>query len=717
MSQLHAAKLTVEHIFDLRCSHGTTISDVWLQWSWTMAHITDSFLVWADGVATCRVVHPKVPIPHSWSLAVAVLCWCYYVYQRTAPHPRWVDKVKNAFVGLLMPLLTVLALGIHLVFNVVPDLATALWAWLQYVSQACTVCVTWVGLWLQDFFPVVTHVLKRAWAHVSKVLWVLVAADLMSFPWQFQHLDEHAEGLALLLPALQLVGAHVLLVRNRPTPAGPDKRALQPWIGRAGEVQFCLGVALAVNWLFLTAAAVLAGGIFQTDVAQGGKHVRITQLHLLVHFALSCVYALTAAAVDVIVTSRSAHELLNSWVAGLCRLRRAVGSQLHSAAVLCKNVVSTVMQVTVCRPLSALAACWRRLLGSCCRCLSQFVDVAVQAQAQLCAHALERMHRVYATCSAFVQAVLAYITAVPAAALQMLACMTHACLAQAAAAWTRGKAKGVQQRTAAVGSSQQLLLKPPAPSQQTLLDSPAPSKTPPAAAPAKKHMKQQHYASHKPHECVVCEDAYRSVAMFPCGHIVVCDHCIVVLQKQAKRVSEDALACCPICRSKVQHYESGLILAWASALRELHCVQCTSSLLHGVFFLYLSTYTCHCIGELVCMLFQDLRAVVWAFCTVVAMLCTNTGCCECRPLFVASINVQRKLCPEVCDVHWRIEKSALCCHTRSSARKSLASQSLVQAKTTCAQAASQKPKGKLSSDIFPQGLLPLRRDSAVSMTS
>jgi hypothetical protein len=60
-------------------------------------------------------------------------------------------------------------------------------------------------------------------------------------------------------------------------------------------------------------------------------------------------------------------------------------------------------------------------------------------------------------------------------------------------------------------------------------------------------------------DCVVCLDAPRSVALFPCRHVVLCDACFVGLQRQAECAGGHL--CCPMCRAEVQQHAGALIMA------------------------------------------------------------------------------------------------------------------------------------------------------------
>lgn len=66
------------------------------------------------------------------------------------------------------------------------------------------------------------------------------------------------------------------------------------------------------------------------------------------------------------------------------------------------------------------------------------------------------------------------------------------------------------------------------------------------------------FAGHS--ECVVCLDAPRSVALLPCGHVVLCGGCFACLQKQAQRLVGKGRLCCPVCRSEVHGHVDGLIV-------------------------------------------------------------------------------------------------------------------------------------------------------------
>lgn len=81
-----------------------------------------------------------------------------------------------------------------------------------------------------------------------------------------------------------------------------------------------------------------------------------------------------------------------------------------------------------------------------------------------------------------------------------------------------------------------------------------------AAAPATQMRKQQQrQVDPCVSDCVVCLDAPRSVALFPCRHVVLCDACFVGLQRQAECAGGHL--CCPMCRAEVQQHAGALIMA------------------------------------------------------------------------------------------------------------------------------------------------------------
>lgn len=73
------------------------------------------------------------------------------------------------------------------------------------------------------------------------------------------------------------------------------------------------------------------------------------------------------------------------------------------------------------------------------------------------------------------------------------------------------------------------------------------------AGPA--HCHEEHNA------CVVCFDVPRSVALMPCGHVVLCGGCFASLQKQARHAACGGLPCCPVCRTEVKRHVAGLIVS------------------------------------------------------------------------------------------------------------------------------------------------------------
>lgn len=67
-------------------------------------------------------------------------------------------------------------------------------------------------------------------------------------------------------------------------------------------------------------------------------------------------------------------------------------------------------------------------------------------------------------------------------------------------------------------------------------------------------------------ECIVCQDAVRSVALKPCGHLACCEACFARMQKDAAqsaccsgRRAGPGLKC-PVCRADVQGYVARIIL-------------------------------------------------------------------------------------------------------------------------------------------------------------
>jgi hypothetical protein len=63
-------------------------------------------------------------------------------------------------------------------------------------------------------------------------------------------------------------------------------------------------------------------------------------------------------------------------------------------------------------------------------------------------------------------------------------------------------------------------------------------------------------------QCIVCQDAVRSVALKPCGHLACCEACFARLQQDASRCSSGRSSGlkCPVCRADVQGYVAGIIL-------------------------------------------------------------------------------------------------------------------------------------------------------------
>jgi hypothetical protein len=66
-------------------------------------------------------------------------------------------------------------------------------------------------------------------------------------------------------------------------------------------------------------------------------------------------------------------------------------------------------------------------------------------------------------------------------------------------------------------------------------------------------------------ECVICQDAARSVALKPCGHLACCEACFARLQRDAVRCSSSRRSGpgrlkCPMCRADVQGHVAGIIL-------------------------------------------------------------------------------------------------------------------------------------------------------------
>lgn len=63
-------------------------------------------------------------------------------------------------------------------------------------------------------------------------------------------------------------------------------------------------------------------------------------------------------------------------------------------------------------------------------------------------------------------------------------------------------------------------------------------------------------------ECIVCQDAPRTIALKPCGHLACCTACFARLQRDASRMRGAAggRAKCPVCRAEVKGHVAGIIL-------------------------------------------------------------------------------------------------------------------------------------------------------------
>lgn len=417
----------------------------------------------------------------------------------------------------------------------------------NFVCRTCFVQAARAVLWLRASMPYA----RRAWVRVCKVLWLLVAADMVSLPWQHVMLDSYdtsyePRGLALLLPLVQILAVHMLLMLNRPAPKGAAKRALQAWVDIVSRVQHCLAAVLAVNWFCLAAAAIvsLSDNIFQAStVTVGGEvHLGGVRAHLVGHFVATGVYTLLSAAVAVVVSSKAAQAQLQCSVAFLHWLPFAVVSRLRSAGMLCMHAVCTAARVAVGRPYAALVCCKHWLVSSSNRCKSISTALVVHLPAQLLARMLAGLRCMHTACSKGVCAALAHTSAAPAAVLRAWTCAVQAALAAAATAahWGRA-AEGIQHGAVEEDAPQQTAEAEAVESAAQTVSTEVPLVEVPdvatrTAVPAKKHTKKMR-ASCMVHDCVVCLDAPRSVALFPCRHIALCDHCFADLQRQAQRMS------------------------------------------------------------------------------------------------------------------------------------------------------------------------------------
>jgi hypothetical protein len=63
-------------------------------------------------------------------------------------------------------------------------------------------------------------------------------------------------------------------------------------------------------------------------------------------------------------------------------------------------------------------------------------------------------------------------------------------------------------------------------------------------------------------ECIVCQDAPRTIALKPCGHLACCTACFARLQRDASRMRGAAggRAKCPVCKAEVKGHVAGIIL-------------------------------------------------------------------------------------------------------------------------------------------------------------
>jgi hypothetical protein len=404
--------------------------------------------------------------------------------------------------------------------------------------------------WLRQKAPAARVHALRAWGRITRVLWVLVAAALLSFPWQFTILEQSDKGLAFLLPVVQLVLLHLLswLCNRRMLLA---KRLSLHFTKRLVSVHNLLGAAVCLNWCVLSTEAIASGSIYESakGASTRGVYVPNMRAHVAAHYGLSAVYSVLLVGVHAVVASQAARRKLQFaaalllWLpktaAGLVKcllltwplaVARAVGQQVHA---LCGALLS---------------ACYR--LGSCCSTqllqTGEFMRSAVSTPVLV----LDAASDTAAAASRhWAQAVRQHALSAPAAARDTCVCMATAAAAAAGAllqpAAHARKVRSVadSQCSGSMTGGKQL----------------HPS---PAAAVTAQGMHKQHLQTGCPlHDCVVCLDAPRSVALLPCRHVALCDDCFAGMQRKAQLAGCGVLPCCPMCRAEVQQHVGGLILA------------------------------------------------------------------------------------------------------------------------------------------------------------
>lgn len=490
----------------------------------------------ARHVSGVKTVMAKVPVPAKWCLCASGTLWFGHLNPELRPLLLKAEEIVVFVLGTLIGV-AILA-GQFLFLTALPWLFTGSRSFSQRAFNESLFGVAFAALWLQRQVPVVQRTVRHIWAHMSNVLWLLVAVILISFPWQYSwmyaHLEGQEKGLAVLPPLVQLAIGHLLLEINMPELSGAAGRALSGWVGRVLTVQHALAVALAVNWLALTAAAIVSTSIFTDgngNGQSGGWYLGSVRVHLLAHFVLTGAYALLQVAPRLVIASQPVRAIWGSLAASLCRLR--------CCGMVCSQT-ARVAVIAVFGKLCGLLACAWRCAQSCAiRCLSlvsKWGFAAVRTPTRLLPLMVAAEQSLRGSFRRCVTALLHKAVAAPTAALGPLASVVQACLATARAAACSHTTEPSQQTDAAVIS---------APS--------ADAASPVATAPSS--MCRQHLQSSSEltvPECVVCFEARRSVLLLPCRHILLCDGCFEKVQQQ------DNL--CPMCRTECTHHVGGLII-------------------------------------------------------------------------------------------------------------------------------------------------------------
>lgn len=377
-----------------------------------------------------------------------------------------------------------------------------------------------------------------AWYNCIRMLWVIVAALLITLPLQSPGFAMLNSELAFVLPfaTLFLVYPHIWVYCKHHL-----NQELYVCAWMVCLVQHGVLIGLLYNWCKHTEMAIVTANTCAVDLTAGC--VSFEGPNLAAHLSLSCV----CAALPVAVSNAALSQLwpAYAWVqisraaAFLAGLPGFVVSQLQlvctGMCAACVQAACAASQVVLRLLFSVLHVC-----RACAVSLWLAGCIILRAPAQLLLAVLAPILGAVPP----VQSLLQRLRLVPEAIAKLLTSTVRvlagaaACIRDKTVSQLRGhsNAAGV----AIDGEVQEGM-----------------HATVHATSTCKKQ--QQRQMDSCVSDCVVCLDAPRSVALFPCNHVVLCGACFGSLQRQAECAG--GRPCCPVCRTEVQQHAVGLILA------------------------------------------------------------------------------------------------------------------------------------------------------------